>query len=72
MQEWEYKVLSDIQTTYTYTEGEDLPSGKMENFLNEHGVAGWELISVTWEGRERRFFFKRPKTGGVQSDGREG
>ena len=68
---WEYKTVTVKNYEYVYDGNnslqsdwkvKDLHSG-VDGLLNELGLDGWELVSVTHrsESKSNRFYFKREK-----------
>jgi len=69
--QWEYKTVTVENYEYVFDVGngvhedwrsKDLNSG-IDGLLNELGLDGWELVSVTHrsESKSNRFYFKREK-----------
>jgi hypothetical protein len=52
MQKWEYKAESN---------GRLIGAGFVEDFLNNMGEAGWELVFSYEKAVKRVYIFKRPK-----------
>ena len=42
---WEYTVLK-LATDFGFFSGTNFDAGQLSQHLNEHGAAGWELVSV--------------------------
>ena len=50
-QAWEYRVV-ETQILESYTD-----AGAVQQFLNQAGAEGWELVRIS----EKRYYFKRQK-----------